>query len=135
MYIQNALKTKLAGTSAITALVSNRIYYFDDVPQDVKNPYVVCQTISNVPQIAIDGAAGLNACRIQISIFDTNYKSCLDIESAIKTAINGFKGTMGGAGGVCVGLCVKDDSNDIEVTDNTIELCGIAVDYIIHYSD
>jgi len=133
MYIEQALFSKLDGTSAITALVGHRIEYIR-ARQDVKSPYIVFQKISDIPKAkTLDGASPLQEARFQISVFASSYKTCKDIADAIQTAIDGFKGTMGGTGGVSVGDCAHDNDNDLPYDEPT-QLFGIEADYLIIYT-
>ncbi len=131
MYIENGFYLELTETSAVTALVGIRIYYVK-APQDAVAPYVVIQEISNTHDSFHSGANPLQHCRMQISIFDTTYKSCKAIADAIQTGMDGFSGVMG-TGGPPVGGCFHDMDNDLPYDDDT-GLYGIAVDYIIHYT-
>jgi hypothetical protein len=135
MYIEEALLKELAATAAVKAIIGQRIYYIT-APQDVTNPvnpYVVVQKISDTPtKHRFDAAAGASAARIQITIIGDTYYDCKRIAAAIKTAINGFKGTMGGVGGLAIGACFIAGENDIPY-DTGAKLFGLAVDYMFYY--
>ncbi len=132
MYIENSLLLKLQETAAISALVGTRIYYVK-APQDVTCPYIVINKVSKVPQLTLTGVSSGVICRIQINVFDTTYKSCQDIVAAIKTAIHCATGVFG-TGGVYVQGCFYDNETDLE-HDTDDRLYGIAVDYMISYSE
>ncbi len=133
MYIENALKLKLLATSGVTTLVSTRIYYVDEVSQDVKPPYIVFQKISKAPSVTLSGTSDLVVARFQFSVFDITHKSCLDIIAAIKAAIHCQTGTFG-TGGVDIQGCFYENETDLEY-DPDSRLRGITVDYIVYYSE
>jgi len=133
MFIQQALEKELKLAAAVTALAGERIYYAGNVPQEVAYPYIVLQKISDVPdKHSFDAASEASVARIQISIFSDNYYTCQQIADAVKAAINGFKGTMGGGAGVAVGGCFLESDNDLPPEDKLAPY-GIAADYILHY--
>ncbi len=131
MYIENGFYLELTETAAVTTLIGKRIYY-NKAPQDAVVPYVILQTISNNHDGLFSSPDSLKHCRMQISIFDTTYKSCRDIAGAIQTGIDGFSGVMG-TGGPSVGGCFHNIESDIPYDDDA-QLYGITVDYMIHYS-
>jgi hypothetical protein len=133
MIIEQALRTELATNAGVIALVGQRIYYVGYAIQDVTKPYIVIQTIDDIPTHAHDGFCKLSTARIQINTFDDSYLGCKAVDAAVFTAIDSFHGTMGGAGGVTIGRCLKDMSGDFPNDDNP-NISGIHTDYMITYS-
>jgi hypothetical protein len=132
MYIEQALLTKLTGTAALTALVGERIELVRP-RQDIEAPYIALQKISDVHGKVFAAPEKLQTARFQLSIFASTYKACKDIADAVQTAIDGFTGTMGGAGGLSVGDCWHDGETDLPY-DSELNLYGLAVDYLISYT-
>ena len=64
--IDAALRAKLAATSAVTALVSTRIYP-DELPQGSTLPAIRYSLISDVPDRHVPG---FREARVQVSIYD-----------------------------------------------------------------
>ncbi len=133
MLIETAALLELKNTSAVTALVSSRIYYVK-APQDVTAPYAVISKISALPFYAHDGPAGLAISRLQISIFATTYAAIQSISTAIRAALECFTGTMGGVGGVYVGVVFFDNETDLPFDDEQ-KLYGVADDYRLIYNE
>jgi hypothetical protein len=136
MNIEQAFQVELLETSAVTALISTRAYYVKAL-SDVSLPYLVIHSISNIPvRPYVTAATGKLVTRLQVSIFATTYASCKAISAAIKTAFDGFSGTMGTAG-IVVGCCFLDNEYDLPFEDSPIKegtgIYGIGVDYILHY--
>ncbi len=128
MLVEQALQSKLAVTAAISALVGDRIYYVK-APQDVKQPYICIQKISQPTDCITTGKRYVNA-RFQISIFSTTYSSLKSIGDAIFTALDKFSGLMGGVSGLWIVNCTYDNETDIGF-DDPLGLYGLAVDYIL----
>lgn len=132
MIIEQALHDKLGAAAALTALIGTRLYYVRAL-QDVDSPYVVLQKISAVREHAHDGPLGMVVARFQVSIFAETYKQCKDIAVEVQTALDGFTGTMGGAGGVYVGRTTYE--NEIDFWDENVSLFQLAVDYILQHDE
>lgn len=132
MIIEQAILTDLKTDGTLAALVGTRIYPARAI-QDVTTPYIVFSKVSGVRVSSHDGASGLVDARFQFSIFSTTYKSCKDVAVAIQGVLEGFSGTMGGAGGVTVGGCFYLDENDFYEDDS--RLYHVAVDYRFWYEE
>jgi len=133
MLIEQAIINKLSVDIAALAPPEKHLYYVGRVPQNVQMPYVVIQTIDDIPAQSHQGYANLSTARIQINSFDDSYLDCKALDAAIFAALNGFTGIMGGAGGVYVGKCLKDLSADFPNDDNP-NISGIHTDYEIQYN-
>jgi hypothetical protein len=59
--------------------------------------------VSGTPLYAHDGDARLPSARFQIDIWASSYSSLKAVRAELETALSGFRGTMGGVGGVVVG--------------------------------
>jgi hypothetical protein len=132
MIIETAIQKELSGTAAVSALVSNRIY-FVKAPQDVIKPYIVFFKVSAPREHTHDGAAGLVEARFQFDVFATTYIAAKAIAGQIQAILQGYSGTMGGAGGVYVNGCFYDDEQDLWEEDTN--LYHIAMDFLMWVSE
>jgi hypothetical protein len=130
MVIEQALITKLAATAAVIALTGQRIYYVGRVPQNVQFPYVVIQTIDDIPLHSFQGYSHFNTARIQINSFDDSYLGCKAVDAAIFNALDSLVGSLSG---INIGSCLKDMSSDFPNDDNP-NISGIHTDYVIQYN-
>jgi len=126
MLIETALMTYLLAQSGITDLVSMRIH-FVIAPQAVAKPYIIITKIDSPRDHSHDGGTGLANPRFQLSIFATKYGDAKNIAAAVQSALQGYTGTMGGAGGVYVTAVTYEDENDFY--ENETGLFHVAVDY------
>ena len=90
--IEEALYAKLSTTSAITALVSTRIYPAV-VPENGKIPAIVYQKIAQDNYSALQTDPNINKPTFQISIFGTTYKQVKDISAQVKLALRNYTDT------------------------------------------
>jgi hypothetical protein len=114
----------------LIALVGQRIYYVGRVPQDVTLPYVVLQTIDDIPEHSHQGFSSLSTARIQINSFDDSYLGCKAVDAAVFSAIDGVVGNWSG---LYIGRCLKDSSGDFD-NNNDPDISGVHTDYLIAYN-
>lgn len=131
MLIEQALMTYLLAQSGITDYVGRQIH-FVQAPQNTAQPYMVINKISGPREHTHDGGDMAHP-RFQFSVFASKYSNCKGCISALQTALQGYSGTMGGAGGVKVGAALYDDETDLERGEQG--LYGVAADYIIWHSE
>jgi len=105
--IEEALYSKLVSDAG----VSTRIYP-NVVPQDIALPAVAYQRISTVRDMAHDGPLGIAHVRFQLTISAASYTSARAVANAIRTALDGFSGLMGGVGGVTVEASFVENDSD-----------------------
>lgn len=132
MHIETALMTYLLEQSGITDIVSDRIYFIR-AKQDTAAPYLVFQKISSIHSMTHDGPDGMTDARFQFTAFGKKYmEEAKELIVAVQDALSGYKGTMGGEGGVVVSCSSYDDERDLDSGEKG--LFGVAADYIIqHY--
>jgi hypothetical protein len=107
MTIEEAVYNYLLGITAITDIVSTRIYPAV-LPQGVDLPALTYMQISNPVHHDVDIAYP----RMQISSWAENYADVKSLFYAVKEAMQRYKGVMGGASGVKVSQVVFLDSFD-----------------------
>jgi len=112
MVIEEALFYHLKNTAGISAIVGSRIYP-NVIPQDVSLPAIAYQVISRPGLMAHDGPPGIAWPRFQITAQADNYNQVVSLTNAVRVALDGFSGLMGGVGGVTIeGAFVKDVRDD-----------------------
>lgn len=132
MLIEQAVLKELIGTSGLTNLVGQRIYYVK-APQNVSNPYIIFSKIAAPREHDHDGASGLASARFQFSIFAQTYREVKLIAGQIQSALQAFKGTMGGDGGVSVNGCFYE--NEIDFWEEGIKLYHTDCSYLIWHNE
>ncbi len=115
MVIEEALYSHLAADAGVSALVGDRIYP-TLAPQEAELPYLVYQRVSGPRVRSHGGPSGLAHPRFQITGAAETYPSLRAVMNAVRAALDGFKGTMGGTGGVEVGGAFVENELDSEET-------------------
>ena len=106
--IEEALFYKLANDTAVKALVASRVYPVL-MPQDVTLPCLTYQRISTPRLHTHDKAGGTAHPRFQITVWDDNPKDVATLANAVRTCLDGFKGTVST---VVIQAILSDDDND-----------------------
>lgn len=114
MSASKALYGKLSGVSAVTNLVSTRIYPFGRVPQPPTFPHVSYDVGDAEYISSMGGASGLASNEIEITCMALTQSAAKELALEIRAALHGQRGTWGG---VAVRGCfvsgVGDDANPV----------------------
>jgi len=133
MLIEQALHDALLADATVTGLVGERVYY-GKAKQDTVSPYIVITKQSAPRMHSHDGASGLVNARFTFEIYAVSYLSVKTIAAAIQSVLQGYSGTMGGAGGVYVNGCFYEDETDLS-WELESDLHGLAVNYRLWHQE
>ena len=111
MRIEAALYTLLSGDSGVSALVSTRIFPHQ-APQGGALPFLVYQRISTPRDYSQSGPSLLVWPRFQITAVAATFDGARALAHALRAALSGYSGTMGGGGGVSVGATFLENEAD-----------------------
>lgn len=93
--MEEALKTLLLATSAISAIVSDRLTWL--VRQQASAlPALVLNVVSNVPEYSDEGEAGISQARVQVDCWGSTYASARALARAVKDRLSGTAETVAG---------------------------------------
>ena len=95
MDVDAALRAYLLTKTALTALISTRIYP-DDISDGAAFPCVVYLKVSDTPDYTHDGISSLHGPTIQFSAYATTKAVARSISKQIKAALCDFTGTLSG---------------------------------------
>lgn len=130
--IEEALFAHLTANAGVTALVSTRVYPVQ-MPQNPTLPAIVYNRISGERVQHMQGSSGLASPRIQFDCFAKTYAVAKAVAEALRLAIEGFSGTMGGVNGPDVNSCLlQSDSDGYE---DDLEVYWVSVDYIVWHTE
>tara|TARA_S200002703_G_scaffold158352_1_gene168476 strand:+ start:1108 stop:1518 length:411 start_codon:yes stop_codon:yes gene_type:complete len=93
--IGKAIYSILSGNATVSGLVSTRIYPVV-VPQDTSFPFVVFTITSEEPSHSKDGVSGLDVISFQVDCYGLEYDENTTLANAVRTALDFYKGTIGG---------------------------------------
>jgi hypothetical protein len=113
MTFEQALFSYLSNHAGLKALVNTRVYPIT-MPQNPTLPAVTYQKISGVVDYVMDDTS-IKRPRFQFDAWATSYSSARAVGEQIKSALNRYTGTMGGAGGVAViGTWIENETDLFE---------------------
>lgn len=127
--IEEAIPARLAAVTAVTDLVASRVYPLR-APQGVPRPFVVVQRISAFREIAFGSNPGLARPRFQVTAWGETYASAKAVATAVRQALERFRGTV-------VGVEILDCfvENDQDLSDDEANLRGVATDVFVHHRE
>ena len=112
MVIEEAVVYHAQNDGDVAAIIETRIYP-NVIPQDASLPALAYQVISRPGLMAHDGPPGYAWPRFQFTAQADDFDQVVDLMNKLRIAFDGFKGLMGGVGGVMVeGAFVKDVRDD-----------------------
>ena len=128
--IEQGLYTYLSADAGITALVGSRIYALM-LPQGVTYPAITYQRVSGPREYAMGGPAGVANPRFQIDIYsDTGYLAAKQVAGAVRSALSGYSGAMGGETAQTVIL-----SDERDIFEDDTGLWRVSTDYTIWHDE
>lgn len=130
MIIEEALISLLKDTAGVTAIAGTRGYPLQ-IPQDAALPAYAYQRISGPREATQEGASGFALARIQIGCQAETYAEAKALKEAIRLAVDGYQGTMGG--GVTVFGCYVE--NELDGMPGVNEARVVYIDVLIEYLD
>lgn len=129
MLIETAL---FAYLSELAGLVGARVYPLK-LPQKPTLPAITYQRISGPHVHSHSGISGLARPRYQFTCWAEKYADAKATAEILRLALDGYKGTMGGAGGVDVSGILSAGDGDIYDPDTT--LSGVYHDFFIWHAE
>jgi len=111
--LKTAIYDHLSGKSAVTAIVSTRIYP-RVAPAWASRPYIVYHLISNDHQHNLGGGAPLTGVRIQIDCWADDSEDLETLKEAVRDNMDTFRGAMGDDSLDVRSCLLQDESDDHE---------------------
>ena len=93
--IGKALYSKLSTTTAVTTLVSTRIFP-ESATQDATYPFIVYSVTDTAPTDIKDGVSPLDVVSVALMIYAESYAVAIDIADQVRTALDRMSGTYDG---------------------------------------
>lgn len=106
--IAQDLRTYIAGTTAISSLVSTRVHYAQ-LPQSSVYPHIWFRVTSDEIPRTMDGAGGIHEAYFDLECAGTTPASAQSVADAVVTRLDGYKGTVGSETAAGIFLSGKSD--------------------------
>lgn len=106
MRISAALYAHLCADAGLAAIVGTRIYpvYAPALSEgETMSPTIVFRQEQHDRFDNINARSGVKPIRFSVACLGDDYDSCWSIADALETCLEGYRGTLGGLGGVVVG--------------------------------
>ena len=126
MSVESELRTRLESSTAVSALVSTRVYP-TVLPQDVTLPAVSYFKVSGVRTHAMGTDPGLAHPQVQVSCWGATYTSAHAVKEAVRSALSRWAST-----GVVLDTFLDNEVHLFESDDDTHH---IALDFTIHHTE
>lgn len=133
MKIHEALRTHLANDTGVAAVAAARIYA-GLPPQTAANQAVQPTIIFRLASRSDERGAGgiiLKSAQYTVLCVATDYDTSHSLADAVEAALEGFRGTMGGVGGVDVRACRI--VSQLDEPDADLNLYGVTLNFSITY--
>lgn len=101
--LETALVAHMNGTAGVTALISHRFYPIT-LPQNPVLPAATFQLITEPRIHTLDGAVAPKPY-VQVDCWGRTMEEALNVGYAISTALDGYRGTLGGS--LVVSSCLQ----------------------------
>lgn len=128
--LEEGIYSHLAAESAITDLVSTRIYP-RQLPQNPTYPALTYRRVSTRTQHTHNEADTLPFPRFQFSCYAATYTGTKALANALRGVLDGFKGAFGGS--LTVGAILWE--NELDGFDNVAEVPVTHIDFIIAHQE
>ena len=93
--LEEAVYSRLSGNVAVAAIVSTRIYP-QKIPQEATLPAIAYARVSARRVKAHAAPTGLARARMQVTCVATSYSAVKALAAAVRKALEGVMGTVGG---------------------------------------
>lgn len=116
MQLEAAIYAHLMADGDVTALISTRLYPLT-IPQDIALPAAAYQRVSGPRWEAHTAPVGYASARVQFTCQAESYSAAKGLKEEIRKSLEGYRGTMGGTGGVKVhGVFVRSELDGYGMT-------------------
>ena len=129
---REALYSYLSTYAGLVSLISTKIYPLT-IPQTTSPPAIAYERIYSERHHCMQADSTLTRHTIQFTIVSTTLASCESISEQLRTALQNYKGTMGGTGGVVVRAVLIGNEHDFY--DEESDLYNKYVEYEFMYEE
>lgn len=130
MTIEAAMRAHLIADPGVSGLVGQRIYPIA-MPQGTTLPAITYQRVSTVRIGSKQGPTGMAQPRLQINCWSKSYGDAKALADAVRVALDGYRGLMGGA----VDVWETVVGTDVDLYEEDLGIYHVAVDVTIWHRE
>jgi hypothetical protein len=129
------LRAHVIADAAVMAMVGDRMFPVK-LPQNVLYPALSYNQVSGVRTYDLCGPTGRVRPRITINSWAETYADARDLAHAVRKAIEGFTGTMGGSPGTPIANVTLDNEVDLDEPEaGLVGVFRVMQDYLLSYEE
>lgn len=132
MLIDEAIRTYLLSKSTITTTVSSRIYEIA-APQNAPYPHITYNQMPGERVRSLSGSSGLNRATFHFHFWGKKPAESKNLSEQFRLVLDGFRGQMGGSGGVNVQAVFIED--DVDLYDDEVFIYHVARKVIVWHNE
>ena len=123
-----------AMTSILSTVAGGRRYWVRAPQSSDTRPYVVLNRVSGNRDYHLKGASRYVQSRVQCDVYDTTYGGAKTTARAVRDAVSGFAGTIGG---VQIQRIEVDSERDLPADDagDITDLFRVSIDLMVHHDE
>ncbi len=121
-------------TSILSGVAGGRRYWVR-APQSLSTrPYIVMHRVSGNRDYHLKGPSRYLTSRVQLDIYDTTYRGAKAVARAVRDAVSGYAGTIGG---VQIQRISVESERDLPADDagEITQLFRTSIDLMVHHDE
>jgi hypothetical protein len=103
------IRTCILASTAVSSLVGTRCHY-NQLPQASAYPHVWFRIASDTEERTLDGTGGLHEAAADLECVGSSESSAQNVADAVKSRLDGYKGSMGNM--TCQAAFLRDKDDD-----------------------
>lgn len=103
------IRTYVLGSTGVSSLVGTRCHY-TQLPQVSAYPHIWFRIASDTEERTMDGVGGLHEATVDMECVGASQSSVQNVADAVKTRLDGYRGTMGNM--TCQAAFLRDKDDD-----------------------
>lgn len=132
--VEKGIVALLLADAAVTAMVGTRVEPAGTA-QTLARPNIVYQRVTTNRLYSQDGPAGSGDARVQLSIWADTYATVKDLADKVRTALEGYRGTVAG---IVLDSVRLDDEDDMPLPPDAgreVGYKGVRQDYRVDFQE
>ena len=127
--VEEAVRDKLLSDSAVSALVSERVYA-SELPQKPTYPAIIYEHVDSERDFTMEGPSGFVTTTMEIRVYASSYSGVKDLATKIRQVLNGLDDMILGV--KILGIFLQNESDDF---DEDLDVNISILDYSVNHDE